>query len=91
MGHQRVDLRAIGRQRIGRQKHGRHRVAYAWRRLRVSLLLLAWLLLPPLLLYLISLSKPLYTDRYLIWIGPALLLLLAQGVAALWGSGGRWA
>jgi mannosyltransferase len=57
--------------------------AYAWRRLRVSLLLLAWLLLPPLLLYLISLSKPLYTDRYVIWIGPALLLLLAQGVAAL--------
>lgn len=56
---------------------------YTWRRLRVSLLLLSWLLLPPLLLYLISLSKPLYTDRYVIWIGPALLLLLAQGVAAL--------
>ncbi len=57
--------------------------AYAWRRVRVSLLLLSWLLLPPLLLYLISLSKPLYTDRYVIWIGPALLILLAQGVAAL--------
>ncbi len=56
---------------------------YAWRRLRVTWLLLAWLLLPPLLLHLISLSKPLYIDRYLIWIGPALLLLLAQGVAAL--------
>lgn len=55
----------------------------AWRRLRVSALLLVWLLLPPLLLYLISLSKPLYTDRYVIWIGPALLILLAQGVAAL--------
>lgn len=56
---------------------------YAWRRLRAPLLLLAWLLLPPLLLYLISLSKPLYIDRYVIWIGPALLILLAQGVAAL--------
>jgi mannosyltransferase len=56
---------------------------YAWRRLRVTLLLLIWLALPPLLLYLISLSKPLYIDRYVIWIGPALLLLLAQGVAAL--------
>ncbi len=39
--------------------------------------------MPPLLLYLVSLSKPLYTDRYVIWIGPALLILLAQGVAAL--------
>lgn len=56
---------------------------YAWRRLRVNAMLLAWLALPPLLLYLISLSKPLYTDRYVIWIAPALLLLLAQGVAAL--------
>ncbi|MBE2235459.1 MAG: glycosyltransferase family 39 protein [Anaerolinea sp.] len=55
----------------------------AWRRLRVTLMLLAWLALPPLLLYLISLSKPLYTDRYVIWIIPALLILLAQGVAAL--------
>lgn len=56
---------------------------YTWLRMRSALLLLAWLLLPPLLLYLISLSKPLYTDRYVIWIGPALLILLAQGVAAL--------
>jgi len=61
---------------------------YTWRRLRATLLLLAWLLLPPLLLYLVSLSKPLYTDRYVIWIGPALLILLAQGVGAL-GAVGR--
>ncbi len=57
--------------------------SYTWRRVRVSLMLLVWLLLPPLLLYLISLSKPLYTDRYVIWIGPALLILLAQGTTAL--------
>ncbi len=56
---------------------------YAWRRLRVSLMLLVWLLLPPLLVHLISHSKPLYTDRYVIWIVPALLILLAQGVVAL--------
>ncbi len=48
-------------------------------------MLLAWLSLPPLLLFLVSLSKPLYTDRYVIWIAPALLILLAQGVAALAG------
>lgn len=56
---------------------------YAWRRLRTTGMLLAWLILPPLLLYLVSLNKPLYTDRYVIWIAPALLMLLGQGVAAL--------
>ncbi|HSN76576.1 MAG TPA: glycosyltransferase family 39 protein [Anaerolineae bacterium] len=68
---------------LGGKAMNGHGSAHAWRRLRVSLLLLTWLLLPPLLLYLISLNKPLYTDRYVIWIGPALLLLVAQGVAAL--------
>jgi hypothetical protein len=57
--------------------------AHTWRRVRMSWMLLAWLLLPPLLLFLVSLSKPLYTDRYVIWIAPALLILVAQGVAAL--------
>ena len=54
-----------------------------WRAWRVTALLLAWLLLPPLLLFFISLAKPMYTDRYVIWIVPAFLLLLAQGIAAL--------
>ena len=52
-----------------------------------SALLLVWLLLPPLALFLLSLSKPLFTDRYVIWVVPALLLLLAQGVA---GLGSLW-
>jgi uncharacterized membrane protein len=46
-------------------------------------MLLAWLMLPVLLVFLVSLSKPLYTDRYLIWVMPALALLVAQGVAVL--------
>ncbi len=41
---------------------------FTWRRLRATAMLLAWLALPPLLLYLVALSKPLYTDRYVIWI-----------------------
>ena len=45
--------------------------------------LLIWLLLPPLALYLVSLNRPIFTDRYLIWIGPAFYLLVASGVAAL--------
>ncbi len=50
---------------------------------RLPAMLLAWLLLPPLLLFLISLSKFIYADRYVIWIAPAFLMLLALGCAAL--------
>jgi mannosyltransferase len=50
---------------------------------RLTSMLLAWIVLPPLLLFLLSLSKPMVADRYVIWIAPALLLLLAQGIAAL--------
>lgn len=46
--------------------------------------LLVWLLLPPLALYLISLNRPIFTDRYLIWIGPAFYLAVALGVTAFW-------
>jgi len=42
------------------------------------LLLMGWLL-PALLLYLITLITPLFTDRYLIWVLPALVLLLVWG------------
>lgn len=43
-----------------------------------------WLLLPPLALFLISLNRPIFTDRYLIWIGPAFYLLMALGLTAMW-------
>ena len=43
------------------------------------LLLWAWLLVPLLGLWLISTRVPMFVDRYLIWIGPALFLLLARG------------
>lgn len=50
---------------------------------RVALLLAAWLALPPLLIYLVSLGMPIFTDRYLIWAMPAFLALLACGIVAL--------
>lgn len=50
---------------------------------RVTLLLAAWLALPPLLIYLVSLGMPIFTDRYLIWAMPAFLALLACGIVAL--------
>jgi uncharacterized membrane protein len=42
-------------------------------------LLWAWLLVPMLGLWLISTRVPMFVDRYLIWIGPAMFLLLARG------------
>lgn len=52
-------------------------------RVRDRAALLAWLLVPPLAIWLVSLNRPLFTDRYLIWVGPAFYLLLALGAAAL--------
>jgi len=50
----------------------------------VSLTVLAgWLVVPVVGLFLVSLSRPLYTARYLIFLMPAYLLLLAAGTAAL--------
>ncbi len=49
-----------------------------WR--RSLLAVLAWLLLPPLLFYAITLQVPLFNDRYLIFIAPAFYLLAAVGL-----------
>ena len=52
-------------------------------RWRSVALLVLWLLLPPLLVYLVSLGMPIFTDRYVIWAMPAYLALLACGIVAL--------
>jgi hypothetical protein len=39
-----------------------------------------WMVLPILGLFAISLRVPMFVDRYLIWIGPALYLLVARGL-----------
>ncbi len=46
-------------------------------------LLLVWLLWPPIGIYIISLRRPLFADRYLIWALPAFLALAGLGLAAL--------
>ncbi len=48
-------------------------------------LLLVYLVLPVAGIWLVSLSRPTFTDRYLIVILPAFYLLMAAGVAALHG------
>ncbi len=45
--------------------------------------LVSWLLIPPLAFFLITLIRPMYTARYLIFVLPAYLMLLAAGVVAV--------
>jgi mannosyltransferase len=47
------------------------------------LTLAAWLLVPPLVVYLISLRVQVFEDRYLIYIAPAFYLLVAGGLVQL--------
>jgi hypothetical protein len=49
----------------------------AWRRWAM---VIAWVLLPVVGIYAISLRQPVFTDRYVIWIAPAVMMLLALGV-----------
>ncbi len=51
-----------------------------WRR---QALLLSWLIFPVLMIYLLSLRQPVYTDRYVIWLAPALMILLALGARTI--------
>lgn len=57
-----------------------------WRRL---FLLLTWLALPVAEIYALSLRQPIFTDRYVIWIAPAAMILLAVGAAVLYRNAGR--
>lgn len=59
-----------------------------WRR---HLLLLSWAFIPVLIIYILSIRQPVYTDRYVIWIAPALLLLIVLGLRALYVNAGALA
>jgi len=50
-------------------------------------ILLCWLFVPVLAFFIITLRRPMFTTRYLIYVLPAFLLLLAAGVVAV---GRRW-
>lgn len=52
-------------------------------------LLLSWIGLPVLFIYALSLRQPVFTERYVIWIGPAALMLLALGLAVVRANTGR--
>jgi len=60
------------------------------RKARAAISLFVWTTLPAVVLGVISLWQPIFTDRYLIWCSPAFYLLIALGlssVACLWIPG----
>jgi mannosyltransferase len=52
-------------------------------RFRSAMGVLAWLVLPPLLVFVISLRAPVFEPRYLLWCAPALYVLCGVGVVWL--------
>ena len=59
-------------------------VALAWRkRLAALSQLWLWMLVPLMLLWLLSLRGPIFTDRYLIWAAPAFYVLAGMGLATI--------
>jgi uncharacterized membrane protein len=59
---------------------GRALYLAAWRRWA---LVMSWALLPVVGIYALSLRQPIFTDRYVIWIAPALMMLVALGVVVV--------
>lgn len=55
---------------------------------RATLFLALWIVVPLLIIWLISLRQPLFTDRYLIWAVPAFYLLAGTGLGVR-GQRGR--
>jgi uncharacterized membrane protein len=54
-----------------------------WPKPRQRLTLASWVLVPPLIVYLISLRVQVFEDRYLIYITPAFYLLVAIGLSVV--------
>jgi len=56
----------------------------AWRKRFAALTQLwLWMLVPLLMLWLVSLRGPIFTDRYLIWAAPAFYVLVGVGLATI--------
>jgi mannosyltransferase len=71
----------LGMGEVAARSDGAHPLYLAaWRRWG---LLVSWVLLPVVGIYLISLRQPIFTDRYVIWIAPAVMMLVALGVVVV--------
>ena len=76
----------LGWLEIGRPEPDELPALGAWRR---HALAVSWLLAPIMFIYLMSLREPIFTVRYIIWIAPAAMLIVALGVQLVWMNGGR--
>jgi len=56
---------------------------------RRHLLIVAWLVVPILSIYILSLRQPVFLPRYIIWITPATMLLMALGLQLIWRGRGK--
>ncbi len=65
-------------------------IALAWRNRAGALFIVLYIAAPLLGVYVTSLGRPLFNDRYLTGILPAYFLLAAFGLAALWEWRTRW-
>jgi uncharacterized membrane protein len=56
---------------------------------RRTLLILAWLIVPIAMIYLVSLRQPVFLPRYIIWITPAFSMLMGLGVHFISRTSGK--
>jgi hypothetical protein len=55
------------------------------------MLVASWLVVPVFGIALLSLRQPVFLPRYVIWIGPAVMMLVAIGIQLVWRNRTRWA
>ncbi len=76
----------LGLHEMGEPSADKGTTLSAWRRF---LLMLSWLIVPVLSIYALSLRQAIFTERYVIWIAPAIMLVLALGVQVVIHNAGR--
>lgn len=74
---QEVSLAASGTRHVGA---GKDLTLSAWRRWAM---VVSWVLGPVVGIYALSLRQPVFTDRYVIWIAPALMMVVALGLVVV--------
>jgi len=52
-------------------------------------LIVSWLFFPICFIYLLSIRQPVFVDRYIIWIAPAAMMILALGLKAVWRNAAK--
>lgn len=70
----------LGAGEIAANDHANKLELSPWRRWAM---IVSWALVPVVGIYALSLRQPIFTDRYVIWIAPALMMLVALGIVVV--------